>query len=187
MMTPGPTRERARCGMTLIELVVSALLAALMMTALTSIVWSAARDTTLLRKEAADQFPITQLAQQMRTDFANSRGMSIDPLGITLHGFLGSDPQTHRPMLTPGRVRYELGRVANQSVLIRTGSESREPVWYGCSSLHIESMDQTDAEDRLLPSAESGGLPPMPTRFRVTMIGEDGHIIWSEVIHHHED
>ncbi len=187
MMRARPTCERARCGMTLIELIVSALLAALMMTALTSIVWSSARDTQRLQREATGRFPITQLAQQMRTDFANSRGMSLDQRGITLHGFLGSDPQSHRPMLTPGRVRYELERLANRSILIRTDSESREPVWYGCSSLVVESMDQTDREDRLLPSAESGGLPPMPTRFRVTLIGEDGHILWREMIHHHED
>ena len=187
MMGGSPNCKRARCGMTLIELIVSALLASLMMTALASIVWSSARDTTRLRREAIDRFPITQLAQQMRTDFANARGMLVDQQGITLHGFLGSDPQTHRPMLTPGRVRYELERVANQSMLIRTTPASREPVWYGCSSLRIASMEQTDGEDRLLPSAESGGFPPVPTRFRVTMVGEDGHILWREMIHHHED
>ena len=90
-------------------------------------------------------------------------------------------------MLTPGRLRYELERVANRSMLIRTTSEFREPLWYGCSSLRIESMDQTDGEDRLLPSAESGGLPPVPTRFRVTLVGKDGDILWREMIHHHED
>ena len=178
MMSDRPTCERARCGMTLIELIVSALLASLMMTALASVVWSSARDTKRLRGEAIDRFPITQLAQQIRTDFANARGMFVDQQGITLHGFLGSDPQTHRPMLTPGRLRYELERVANRSMLIRTTSEFREPLWYGCSSLRIESMDQTDGEDRLLPSAESGGVGPVPTRFRVTLVCKDVVIMW---------
>ena len=183
----GEKRLHARSAMTLIELVVSALLAALMMTALTSIVWSSARESRQLARDAAGHFPTTQLAQQMRVDFANARGMLVDPRGVTLHGFLGSDPTTTRPMLTPGRIRYDVSTVSDHNVLIRSTSTSREPVWYGCASLRIESFDQVDPESELLPQPESGGLPSVPSRFRLTMIGDDGQVLWREVMNHHED
>ncbi len=180
-------RRLPRRGLTLIELLVSALLAALMLTALTSVVWSSARDLQRLRRQSVQRFPSTQLVDMMRTDFTNSRGMLVDPRGITLHGFLGADPSTHQPLLTPGRVRYEVVPAGNHGLLVRTGSDSREPIWFGCSSVQIESLDQVGGEDRLLPSPESGGLPPVPTRFRVTIRGIQGQVIWQEMIRHHED
>ena len=176
-----------RCAMTLIELVVSALLASLMMTALTSIVWSSARETRHLQRDATSHFPTTQLAQQLRTDFANARGMLAGPQGLTLHGFLGSDPATTRAMLTPGNVRYHVSRINEHPVLIRSTTNSREAVWVGCSSLRIESMAQVDREDEFLPQPESGGLPDIPARFRVILFDEDGQVLWREVVHHHED
>lgn len=178
---------RIRHAMTLIELVVSALLAALMMTALSSIVWSSARESRQLGRDAMHRFPTTQLAQQMRVDFANARGILTDSRSITLHGFLGANPATRRPMLTPGRIRYEVTRVAQQSVLIRSTADSREPVWVGCSALLFESFDQLDPEDELLPQPESGGMPNVPASFRLTMLGEDGQVLWRETMHHHED
>ena len=176
-----------RNAMTLIELVVSALLAALMMTALTSIVWSSARETRLLARNATGHFPTTQLVQQMRVDFSNARGMLVDPGGITLHGFLGADPTTTRPTLTAGRVRYEISSISGHNVLVRTTLHSRAPVWFGCASLRMESFDRVDSESELLPQPESGGLPDVPGSFRLTMIGEDGQVLWREVMHHHVD
>ena len=42
-----------------------------------------------------------------------------------------------------------------------------------------------DAEDALLEDPMAGGLPPVPGSFRVTMTGDQGHVLWREVIHHH--
>lgn len=179
--------RRVRSGLTLIELLISAVLASMMMTALTSIVWSAARESLQLRQKAASQFPITQLAQQMRIDFANARGMLLDSQGVTLHGFLGSDEATHQPMLTPGRIRYEINVVGDHPVLIRATGKSREVVWYGCGSLNIESLTVVDPEDKLLPNLESGGFPNVPASFRVTLTDQDGRVMWREVIHHHDE
>lgn len=186
MIRQARNRRCERRAMTLIELMVSTLLAALMMTALTSIVWSASRESRQLRVEGVGQFPTTQLVQQMRIDFANARGMLVDPRGLTLFGFLGTDPVNRRPMLTPGRVRYEITTASGRAVLTRSSESSREPVWLGCTSLRVESLETIDAEDELLPPAEAGGLPPLPSRFRVTMVGENGRILWREVIQHHE-
>jgi hypothetical protein len=158
-----------------------------MMVALTQVVWSSAREAGQLRRATSSRFPITQLAQQMRIDFANARGMVVDSQGVTLHGFLGADPSTQRPLLTPSRVRYEIAKIGQDNVLIRSTATWREPVWLGIQSLRIEPLEQLDRESGNLPAPESGGLPAVPSRFRISMIGDDGQPLWREVIHHGED
>jgi hypothetical protein len=148
---------------------------------------SATRELRQLQQQASLRFPTTQLAQQLRVDFTNARGMLVDAQGVTLHGFLGSNPRTTRPMMTPGRIRYQIARVADRNVLIRITPNSREPVWVGCSLLRVESMDQVGSEDELLPQPESGGLPNVPAKFRLILVGDDRQVLWQEMIHHHEE
>lgn len=176
-----------RRAMTLIELMVSAVLASVMMAALAGIVWSSARETGTLRREAQSHFPVTQLARQLRFDFVNARGMRIDAQGVTLHGFLGTDRPSRRPLFTPAQVRYEISRLGNHLVLLRATEDHREPVWFGCRSLQIETLELPDPESEAMPQAEAGGLPEIPSRFRVTMTDQDGRVLWREVIHHHDN
>jgi type II secretory pathway pseudopilin PulG len=180
-------RRNPRTAFTLIELVASAVLTAMMMAGLLGVVWSAVRDTNQLRQSETSQFPATLLIDQMRTDFLNARGMAIDSSGLTLHGFLGRDPKTRQPSMTPGTVRYEIRRAIGRGVLMRsTSTDSGEPVWFGLSALRIEPLSESDPEDELLPEPETGGLPEVPLSFRITMVGNQGQILWREVIHHHE-
>lgn len=180
-------RRQTRTAFTLIELVASAVLTAMMMAGLLSIVWSAVRDSNRLRDSAASRFPATHLIDQMRTDFQNARGMSVDASGVTLHGFLGRDPKTNQPLMTLGRVRYETGRALGRNVLLRRDNpKSAEPAWFGVSNLLVEPLSELDTEDELPPEPEAGGLPPVPLSFRVTIVGDQGQVVWSEVIHHHD-
>jgi type II secretory pathway pseudopilin PulG len=181
-------RPIRRSGFTLIELVASAVLASMMMVGLLSVVWSAVRESNQLRQTETSRFPVTRLVEQMRSDFQNARGMAVDATGVTLHGFLGRDPRTLQPLLIPGHVRYEARRAAGRSILTRTAAgTSAEPVWYGFSALRIEPLAESDPEDEALPVPETGGLPEVPLSFRVVMVGDQGQILWREVIHHHED
>ena len=41
-------------------------------------------------------------------------------------------------------------------------------------------------ENEVLPEPATGGLPEMPLSFRITMWGDQGQILWREVIYHHE-
>jgi type II secretory pathway pseudopilin PulG len=182
------TRRRSpRTAFTLIELVASAVLTAMMMAGLLSVVWSTVRDTNQLRQSETSRFPATLLIDQMRTDFMNARGMAIDSSGVTLHGFLGCDPTTRQPLMTPGLVRYEIRRAVGRSVLMRSTSAGlTEPAWFGLSALRIDPLSESDPENDLLPEPETGGLPEVPLSFRITMVGDQGQILWREVIHHHE-
>ena len=180
-------RGSHRSAFTLIELVASAVLAAMMMAALLSVVWSAVRESNQLRQSEINDFPVTLLVEQIRVDFQNARGMAIDPSGVTLHGYLGRDARTLQPLLIPGRVRYEVRSIGGRGVLTRSGNGvSTEPVWYGFSAMRVDPLAESDPENESLPEPETGGLPEVPLSFRVTMLGDRGQILWREVIHHHE-
>jgi Prokaryotic N-terminal methylation motif len=182
-MTPISNRARVRQsgGFTLIELVASAVLTAILMTALLNVVWSAARESRQLRQAAISQFPTSLLVERLRVDFQNARGMAIEPSGITLHGFLSAST------LLPGQVRYEIRRAGDRQLLMRTvAGRPSEPVWLGIASFQVESLETVDADSVLLAEPETGSLPPIPARLRVTMLGDRNQVLWREVIHHHE-
>lgn len=182
------TRYRhRRAAFTLIELVASAVLTAMLMAGLLSVVWSAARDTNQLRRTESSRFPATLLINQMRTEFINARGMAIDSSGVTLSGLIGQDPKTRQPTMTPGLVRYEIRRAIGRNVLWRSSNTAAgEPAWIGVSALRIEPLSEADAENESLPEPATGGMPELPLSFRITMLGDQGQVLWREVIHHHE-
>ncbi len=181
--------SRKRSGFTLIELLASAVLAAMMTAALLSVVWSSVRETNQLRQAEINRWPVTQLVSQMRRDFLNARGMAVTADGVSLYGFLGHDRRDGSPTLRAGAVRYQPVRAAGRMILVRRASsedgETSQPVWFGFGTLQIEPLEETDAEDALLHQAVTGGLPPVPGSFRVTMLADNGKVLWREVIHHH--
>ena len=185
----GSAAKRPDLGFTLIELVASLVLASMMMVALINVVWSALREMNQMQRAEANRFPVTILADQMRHDFINARGVLADPRGVTLHGYLGRDGKTDQATMMAGQVRYELAPGPERSSLVRKSVSVGEPkrsqcVWYGVRGISFESFETAEPGDLML-GAETGGLPPAPTRFRITVTGFDGKILWREVIHHH--
>lgn len=183
----GPHR-RAN-GFTLIELVASAVLTAMLMAGLMSIVWSSVRESAHLRQSHVRDASADLLVAQLRRDFQNARGMAVSDSQITLRGFLAEDRQTGLPTLLPGTVRYQRRVLANRAVLSRqaeaAGNIDRAVIWIGFDRLRIEPLVETDREDELVADPVAGGLPAVPAAFRVTMIGTGNRVIWREVIHHH--
>jgi len=177
-----------RCAFTLIELIASVVLAAMMMAALMNIVGSALRQMNQLQVAQANRFPVTMLAEQMRHDFFNARGMLVDGGGITLHGYIERNAVTDHPMLRAGRVRYEFAVTPRERVLVRAVATAagvqREPIWYGVGRLQVDLLEPMVAGETLTVE-ETGGLPAIPGNFRVTLVGSDGQILWREVIRHH--
>lgn len=185
-------RKRMRCGFTLIELVVSALLSSIMLAALLSIMWSAMRDTQELKRNDLDRASVDQLVDVLHRDFQNARGMTANANQISLHGFLGSGE--FMPDLSPGAVQYQQRQIGDHSCLTRTVRSLRgtqtELIWRGFGSFRIDVLelesdsDEKDAETEIMP-IETGGLPPIPASFRITLFSERGRVLHREVIHHH--
>ena len=179
-----------RHGFTLIELIASIVLASMMMAALMNIVWSVLREMNRMQAAETNRFPITILADQLRHDLLNSRGVLADANGITMHGYLDRDSQTDQASMLAGRVRYEIVAAREARTLVRRVIDKTkakgEPVWYGVGTLDFEAIEESQPGDLLL-GAETGGLPPAPGRFRVTLTGADGQTLWREVIHHHAE
>lgn len=180
--------RRQQSGFTLLELVASAVLTSLMMTAILGIVWSTLKQTQQLQRHDTQQASSTTLIQQLRMDLQNARGMQVDPNGITLHGFLARDKASRSVSLSPGRVRYAIRKVKSKRILARTSDgNSWDPVWIDFGAISIDSLSFLEVDDDRLSMAETGGLPEVPESFRITVQSNDGTILWREVIHHHEN
>jgi prepilin-type N-terminal cleavage/methylation domain-containing protein len=180
--------RQQQAGFTLIELVASAVLTSIMMTAILGIVWSTLKQTQQLKRNATQQASSVTLAQNLRIDLQNARGMQITPDGITLHGFLARDNASRSTSLRAGRVRYALRKVNNRRMLARKSDGGPwEPLWIDFGAISIEPLSFREADDENLPLAETGGLPEIPESLRITVRSDDGTIIWREIVQHHEN
>ena len=179
--------RQQQTGFTLIELVATAVLTSMMMTAILSIVWTTLKQTQQLqRSETQNSSPAT-LTRQLRMDLQNARGMEVDTEGITLHGFLSRETSNRSVSLGVGRVHYALRKVNSKRILARTVDGGPwEPLWIGFGAMSIDPLTFTEPDEASSPLAETGGLPEIPESFRVTIHNDAGTIIWREVIHHHE-
>lgn len=170
------TAKSHRIGFTLIEMVVALVLASLMMVGLLQIVSLVSRETNQLRGEQTDYLAIGTLSDRMRADLVNARGMTAGPGAIALAGFVGTENLA-------GIVRYERSIIDGQPVLLRRSDSGSEICWIGFGGFVYETDEAIDADT---PVAElSGGLPPIPSRFRIGVLDGDGRILIDEVIHHH--
>ena len=181
---------KRRSAFTLIELIASALLAAMMMVALMNVVWSAARDTRQLTREGLLKSSVSQLAERLRADFQNARGVSLQGGVVTLRGYLAENTQTLETTFQPGAIQYSAASVGAYRALVRTmigpTGAMREVIWVGFGDIQLEALIEAEEEDELAPDPAAGGLPEIPASLRVTLTGQDGRIIWREVLHHHE-
>jgi hypothetical protein len=162
----------------LIELVVSLVLASLMMVALLRIVAIVARETNQLRGEQTDHVAAGVLADRLRNDLINARGIVADAGSITLSGV---STRTNRP----GKVLYQVVTGGGTPVLVRREGNQSELCWFGFGRFAFESYESIDAET---PVPElTDGLPPAPSRFRISVSDWQGRRLLSEVIAHHVD
>ena len=181
---------RRRTAFTLIELVASAVLAAMMMIALMNVVWSATRDARQLRAADLTRSSTTLLTDRLRADFKNARGITTAGGLITLQGYLSENAKTSVAEFLPATVQYASAQAGKHRLLIRriigpSGSKT-EPVWIGFGALQVEPLADVDPQDVEEPDPAAGGLPPLPASLRVTLTSQNGEILWREVLHHHE-
>ncbi|TWT98400.1 PulJ/GspJ family protein [Stieleria varia] len=186
------TRDCPRRGFTLIELVVSAVLASILMAACLNIMWSALREGQELERRDSDRAAVDQMVDVLLTDLQNARGMVAGEQELVLHGFLGI--RDGRPDHSPGRVRYAIVRAGDHNVLVRSvesvGGSQSSLVWLGMGAFQMDVLamaSEVDAAEAgsMAGAVETGGLPEIPDSFRVRLISESGRVLHSEVVHHH--
>ncbi len=169
-------RNKLRGGLTLIELIVALVLASLLTAALLNILGTVVRETNQLRGERVDGIAAGVLADRLRTDLINARGMVFDDQSLSLSGFVVGGQ-------LPGGVRYRGRQIGNQSVLVREVGDRVELCWVGFGGFVIVPQDEVDVETPIPDGA--GSLPPIPRRLRVSVLDRSGRAVVSEVIEHH--
>ncbi|KAA5541081.1 prepilin-type N-terminal cleavage/methylation domain-containing protein [Roseiconus nitratireducens] len=167
---------KKRSGFTLIELTAACVLASIMMVALLRVVIAMAGESVQLRQQEFDAPAAGNLAARLHDDLINARGMAVTPDSILMAGFVGED-------LRAGQVRYQRLRRSQRSVLVRRQGQRSELMWIGFAGFQVTVYEQDD-EPRS-PDPAGGGLPAVPSRFRVTLVDESGRVLCSEVIDHH--
>ena len=175
MQPPSQQNHRA---FTLIEMVAALVLASLMMVGLLRIVTMVSMEANQLRSEPTDGVAAGMLADRMREDLVNARGMIASKDSLTLAGYVSSTN-------LPGRIRYDVTAIGTRRVLVRRLGNESELCWLDFGGFVIESFEDIDGET---PVPEmTGGLPPMPSDFRIAALDGQGRVLFSETLHHHAD
>ncbi|WP_197455677.1 type II secretion system protein [Stieleria neptunia] len=163
---------------TLIEMIVALVLAALMMVGLLGIVASVSTQSTQLHREQFDYVAAGLLADRLRNDLINARGIAAGADTLILSGYVS-------PQQVPGTVRYERAMIGSRRLLIRHIGRQRDVCWVDFGAFEFETYDEFDAEAPI-PDM-TGGLLPMPSRFRIAGRDAQGRVLFDEVIDHHAD
>ena len=168
----------AHRGFTLIEMIVALVLASIMMVGLLRIVSVVSLESNQLRGEQTDYVAAGFLADRLREDLINARGIVASAGSMTLSGYMTAQR-------IEGMVRYEQTTVGQASVLVRRSGDRSEVCWIGFGRFVYESYDELDNET---PVPEStGGLPAMPSRFRIAVLDVAGRVLLNEVVVHHAE
>ena len=175
------TTDRPRstaAAFTLIEMIVALVLASLMMVGLLGIVASVSTQSTQLRREQFDDIAAGILADRLRNDLINARGIAAGTDTLTLSGYVS-------PQQVPGMIRYTQATIGTRRLLIRRAGGQRDVCWIDFGAFEFETYDEFDAETPV-PDM-TGGLLPMPSRFRIAGRDAQGRVLFDEVIDHHAD
>ena len=170
-----PTHRRVK-AFTLIELIVAIVLASLMMVTLIRVVERVAIENRQLKRQQTDLVAIGILADRLREDLINARGMRLARNRIELFGFVGDRKR-------PGKVDYVKQNFDGRDLLIRREGGRRELLWVGVGNILLEPLESED--EQTIPLEGAGGLPSAPSLLRVTMTDGNGRILFRELVRHH--
>ncbi|NND99090.1 MAG: hypothetical protein HKN47_17370 [Pirellulaceae bacterium] len=182
-------RQR-RSAFTLLELLVSSVLTALLMIALLSVLRSAlqtSRQADNLNHRSASPL---WLAEQIERDIRNARGIQAGPNEVRLFGSLGRD-KNGMPNYRPAYVGYRIGR----NGLARWESGSVDPgrgaslVWFGATQLRVDlaSSDDDESLTRAPDPSQTGGLQPIPPSVQLIVVDQFAAPVVSLDIDHHRE
>nr|WP_236649847.1 hypothetical protein [Rhodopirellula sp. SM50] len=159
-------------------MIVALVLASLMMVGLLGIVASVSTQSTQLRREQIDHVAAGILADRLRNDLINARGIAAGTDTLILSGYVS-------PQQVPGMVRYTQATIGTRRLLIRRAGGRRDVCWVDFGAFDFETYDEFDVETPV-PDM-TGGLLPIPSRFRIAARDAQGRVLFNEVIDHHAD
>ena len=183
--------------MTLVELMAASALAAMLFVALSGVLRSLAiQRRTLLAGKTIEPWRV-QLAQQLRWDLANARGMKSRFGELRLVGYGSCDFATGEPTFCRSEIVYFVQHIGKGRWLLRKethpddmtlNNHRTELVCTGVTDLGVNSLEADDDnenfdDDAVQHSSASAPLQPVPNRLRLVLLGErEGSRVLDEVV-----
>jgi prepilin-type N-terminal cleavage/methylation domain-containing protein len=178
-----PQTQTSRNAFTLLELLVSSVLTAILMVALLSLLRSVARTSRQVEQLQVATASKEILESQLTFDLKNARGARKGPNELVLFGFLARD-RNGMPTLQPSYVGYKIQPVG----LVRWQSATPSPrasdksdrtlIWHGAANMtaHVDTpIDDSASSD--IVKLQAGGLLPMSARARFLIHDTAGRLI----------
>jgi type II secretory pathway pseudopilin PulG len=179
-----------RKAFTLLELLVSSVLTAMLMVALLSLLRSVARTSRQVEQLQVATASTEILDSQLAFDLKNARGAQVGRNELILYGFLSRDGNG-LPTLQPSYVGYTIqpaGLVRWQSAVPSaraSAGSARSLIWHGAASMTAEVdtlIDDSASSD--IAKRNSGGLLPISARAKFSMHDAAGRLITEVTVSH---
>jgi len=162
-----------RPGLTLVELLASLTIAAmLMVTALTATVSMARSEGVLRRETEAERAEGPVLEALLEADLLHAHHWQPVPEGFTIQTTAYLAPRTLRLEHVPSTVTYRVETVNEQSCLVRVQEVSADPPWGEVVAVGVSHAALVPAKDI---RANAYGWKPLPVACEVRLtFAEDG-------------
>lgn len=183
-------RRLAPHAFTLIELLASTLLSAMLMLVIVGLMRTTTAQSKAARHALQSNPPTSILADQIRRDFVNAKHIEIRPNRVRVAGYMAQDVRTGRQTFRPAEVTYAIMSNRQTTWLVRQetqfnatiGKRSRlEVAWSEVDGLTVVSLDDAEGESAVAPP----GMKPMPSHLIFTIHKRDGQTVLREDIFHH--
>jgi hypothetical protein len=171
-----------RCGMTVIELLVSMTLTALLLVFVLTVLGSFTRRQNYMESQE-DQSSHQPLMTQIRFDLLNSRRLVWRPNHLTLVGFAGRDFKTGRVLHFPTEITYTIEKLASESWLMR-----HERHFNSASNSYVRSeavagpVNHFSIESTTEEPFQPDVAMPIPAKVRVSFAGTSGEPNFEEYL-----
>lgn len=189
-----PRRRLLPDAFTLIELLASSILAAMLMIVIVGLVRTTHAQSRAARR-AWEANPATSiLADQIRRDFVNARHWEMRSNQVRLSGYLAQDLRTGKQTFRPAEVVYAIVTSRQSTWLLRQEAQfdevigkrvRRDALWQGAAALEVVPGSD-DAEFESASGAAPPGMTALPSRLLLAVRDPSGKPIFDEEILHHD-
>ncbi len=167
-----------RTGMTLVELVLATVLAAMLMATVLGVLNSLTRQRDLLIGRRPPRAWQSALADQLTRDMWNSRRIAVGPQTLRLAGYAGRDFDSGQATHRPTEITYYVVNDGTQTWLLRrevhldelsNDNWQTELVCQGVARLEVEHVQQDGGRRRLASAGGAAAFRRIPSRLNILM------------------